>query len=163
MITPAQCRAARGLINWSQKRLAEVSHLGESTLRNFEAGRGTPSHNNMSAVKASLENAGVVFVETGVLFNADRAKLGQRLLDNNMKLTDEQRSKLTRIKLKLLEATGADDPSVLLNAMAEAESVFSGVKDELRNKQISANRMGLEISANAANNSKPADTVKKKA
>ena len=62
MMTPAQCRAARALIDWPQKRLAEESHLGESTIRNFEAGRGSPTHNNFAAIRAALEAAGVEFI-----------------------------------------------------------------------------------------------------
>jgi len=65
MITPAQTRAARGLIEWSQEQLAEASHLGMSTIRDFEKGRRVPTHNNLSAVKQALEAAGVQFLEDG--------------------------------------------------------------------------------------------------
>ncbi|WP_310321351.1 helix-turn-helix transcriptional regulator [Aminobacter aminovorans] len=61
-ITPAQSRAARGLLDWSQSRLAEESNLSESTIRDFEKGRRIPTVNNLSAVRAALERAGVVLV-----------------------------------------------------------------------------------------------------
>lgn len=63
MITPAQSRAARGLLNWSQVDLAEAAHLSESTIRDFEKGRRVPSHNNLVAIRASLERAGVEFID----------------------------------------------------------------------------------------------------
>ena len=63
MLTPAQSRAARGLVEWSQSELAVKSNLSESTIRDFEKGRRVPSVNNLTAVKSALESAGVVFVE----------------------------------------------------------------------------------------------------
>ncbi|MFG1374164.1 helix-turn-helix transcriptional regulator [Xanthobacter oligotrophicus] len=63
MVTPAQSRAARGLLDWSQAELAERSNLGQSTIRNFEKGRRIPSINNVAAIRAALEAAGVLFIE----------------------------------------------------------------------------------------------------
>lgn len=65
MITPAQTRAARGLLEWSQEQLAQASHLGMSTIRDFEKGRRVPTHNNLAAIKQALEAAGVQFLEDG--------------------------------------------------------------------------------------------------
>jgi len=62
-ITAAQSRAARGLLDWSQTRLAEKSNLSESTVRDFEKGRRIPGANNLSAMRRALEAAGVVFVD----------------------------------------------------------------------------------------------------
>lgn len=62
-LMPAQSRAARGLLDWSQAELARRSNLGESTIRDFEKGRRTPTVNNLSAIRAALEVAGVVFVD----------------------------------------------------------------------------------------------------
>ena len=61
-MTPEQSRAARGLLDWSQTALAKASNLGESTIRDFEKGRRIPSINNLAAVKAALEAAGVEFI-----------------------------------------------------------------------------------------------------
>ncbi|HEY0330769.1 MAG TPA: helix-turn-helix transcriptional regulator [Rhodopseudomonas sp.] len=62
MLTPAQSRAARALINWSQPQLAEASRTGVSTIRDFETGKRTPIANNLTAIQAALEAAGVEFI-----------------------------------------------------------------------------------------------------
>jgi len=69
-VTPAQCRAARKLIDWSRSMLARQSDLSKGTIRDFEKGRTVPAANNLAAIRAALERAGVRFVEV------DREKLG---------------------------------------------------------------------------------------
>ncbi len=67
MITVAQLRAARGLVGWSQVRLAEASGLALSTIKRMEASedllRGTAQ--NVWKVEQALENAGVAFIDEG--------------------------------------------------------------------------------------------------
>lgn len=62
-LTPEQSRAARGLVDWSQTELGTRSNLSESTVRDFEKGRRVPSQNNIAAIRAALETAGVIFVD----------------------------------------------------------------------------------------------------
>jgi transcriptional regulator with XRE-family HTH domain len=63
MITPAQSRAARALLDWTQEDLAKAAHLGLSTIRDFEKGRRTPTHNNLLGIKTALESGGVIFLK----------------------------------------------------------------------------------------------------
>lgn len=64
MISAAQIRAARGLIEWSQATLAEASGLSLPTIKRMEGkiGPGRSSAENVSAVVRALESAGVEFI-----------------------------------------------------------------------------------------------------
>jgi transcriptional regulator with XRE-family HTH domain len=56
---PEQCRAARGLLNWTQEKLAEAAFVSRSTVRNFESGRHELSRGSEKLIVIALEGAGV--------------------------------------------------------------------------------------------------------
>ena len=62
-LTPAQSRAARSLIGWSQPDLAEASGASLSTVRDFERGKRLPIANNLAAMRRALEEAGVIILD----------------------------------------------------------------------------------------------------
>jgi transcriptional regulator with XRE-family HTH domain len=62
MLTPAQCRAARGWLDWNQKDLADRAKVSISTIRDFESGKRTPIENNLDALQRAIEAAGVQLV-----------------------------------------------------------------------------------------------------
>jgi DNA-binding XRE family transcriptional regulator len=65
-ITPAQCRAARGLVELTQAELAEAAEVSLKTFRDFEAGRDQHNRSQVEAIRAALEAAGIEFTGEGV-------------------------------------------------------------------------------------------------
>jgi transcriptional regulator with XRE-family HTH domain len=65
-MTPAQCRAARGLINMSLSDLAAGAVVSPAVVWDLEAGFGAPSEANLNALQGVFERAGVEFIEGGV-------------------------------------------------------------------------------------------------
>jgi transcriptional regulator with XRE-family HTH domain len=63
MITPAQCRAARGLLDWTQQDLADKARVGIVTLRQFESGASEPRRATVEVITRALEAAGVEFID----------------------------------------------------------------------------------------------------
>jgi transcriptional regulator with XRE-family HTH domain len=63
MLTAAQCRAARGLLDWSQQGLAEKARVGIVTIRQLEAGVTEPRRATLDVVRRALEAAGVEFID----------------------------------------------------------------------------------------------------
>jgi transcriptional regulator with XRE-family HTH domain len=59
--SPAQCRAARGLIAMDQADLAEAANVSRNVIIDFEKGRRVPTRNNLAAIQRVLEKAGVEF------------------------------------------------------------------------------------------------------
>jgi transcriptional regulator with XRE-family HTH domain len=67
------CRAARGLLDWTQTELAAAAEVGLGMLRNFEVGRCFPGETNLFALQHALEAAGVEFLpDGGVRLHPDR-------------------------------------------------------------------------------------------
>lgn len=62
-LTPQQCRAARGLLDWPQARLGAKSNVSEGTVRDFEKGKRVPAADKLVAILSALELAGVAFLD----------------------------------------------------------------------------------------------------
>ena len=63
MLTSDQIRAARALVRWSARELAEHAGLSLPTIQRIEAAKGLPSTSvkTLMSIKATLERAGVEF------------------------------------------------------------------------------------------------------
>ncbi|PBC11798.1 helix-turn-helix transcriptional regulator [Mesorhizobium sp. WSM3859] len=61
-VSPAQCRAGRALIGWSQDQLAAASKVAKATIANFEAGKRAPYDRTLEDMRRALEAAGVEFI-----------------------------------------------------------------------------------------------------
>ena len=66
MITSAQIRGARGLLNWSRKELADHSGVSFASMMRLESFDGVPASNfkTLESVKSAFENAGIEFIGT---------------------------------------------------------------------------------------------------
>jgi predicted transcriptional regulator len=62
MVTPAQCRAARALLDWTQDDLSRAAEVGSVTIRQFERGATEPRRAILTALRRALEEAGVRFI-----------------------------------------------------------------------------------------------------
>lgn len=64
MISGAQIRAARALVEMSASELAKRAGVGWATVQRFESTEGVPDSRSgtLQRIKETLENAGVVFL-----------------------------------------------------------------------------------------------------
>ena len=63
MITPEQCRAARGLLAWSQQELAQKAGVGVVTVHQLEAASSQPRRSTLDVIRRAFEAAGVQFID----------------------------------------------------------------------------------------------------
>jgi transcriptional regulator with XRE-family HTH domain len=80
LITSDQIRAARALLRWSGKDLAEKTGLGFSTLMRLEVLNGVPSAQvkTLEAIQNAFENAGIEFIGTPEVGAGVRWKAGAK-------------------------------------------------------------------------------------
>jgi len=66
LITSGQIRAARALLKWTGKELAEASGVAFSTLMRLEPGEGVPGAQakTLDAIQKAFETAGIEFIGT---------------------------------------------------------------------------------------------------
>lgn len=62
MISAAQCRAARAMLNWSQDELATNAQVARATIADFERCERDPVKNNMFSIISVFEARGIVFL-----------------------------------------------------------------------------------------------------
>ena len=62
VLSPAQCRAARGLIAWTQGDLANAADVAKKTIADFERGTRKPYARTLRDLRTTLETAGIEFI-----------------------------------------------------------------------------------------------------
>jgi transcriptional regulator with XRE-family HTH domain len=62
---PEQCRAARGLLNWTQNQLAAASGLSRSTIKDFERHRHALNRSSEELLLNALLRGGVELLPAG--------------------------------------------------------------------------------------------------
>jgi hypothetical protein len=60
---PMQCRAARGLLQWTQNGLSAKSGISVTTIRHFETGVTKANPATIIVLRQALEKAGVEFID----------------------------------------------------------------------------------------------------
>jgi transcriptional regulator with XRE-family HTH domain len=76
MITTHQCRAARGLIGWTQKDLADQCGLSKTAVNNFEKGHSHIKAESLRAICHAFQGHGVEFLgQDGLRHNSEHAAL----------------------------------------------------------------------------------------
>jgi transcriptional regulator with XRE-family HTH domain len=85
MVTPAQCRAARGLLDWSQLDLAREAGIGIVTVRQVEAGATEPRRATLVVLRQAFEKAGVEFIDENGGGPGVRLRQRQRIKRSNTK------------------------------------------------------------------------------
>jgi transcriptional regulator with XRE-family HTH domain len=63
MISAGQCRAARGLLGWSQQDLAKVARVGVVTVHQLENGLSQPRRATLEVIRRAFESAGIEFID----------------------------------------------------------------------------------------------------
>jgi transcriptional regulator with XRE-family HTH domain len=76
MLSPEQCRAARGWLGWSQDELAKRASVSISTVKDFERGARVPIENNLTAIQRAIEAAGM-----GLIFGNGGRPIGVTVVD----------------------------------------------------------------------------------
>tara|TARA_Y100001001_G_scaffold145935_1_gene153015 strand:- start:544 stop:1173 length:630 start_codon:yes stop_codon:yes gene_type:complete len=76
MLTGRQCRAARGLLGWSQQELANHAGFSKTAINNFEAGLTSIKQSTEEAIRHSLEAHGIELTDNeGVRIREDRVRI----------------------------------------------------------------------------------------
>jgi transcriptional regulator with XRE-family HTH domain len=78
-LTPAQIRAARALLNWTQSELAARAQVARKTVADYEGGRRKLQRRTLDDLGRALEDGGVIFQHDGVSFG--RPPLHARSID----------------------------------------------------------------------------------
>jgi transcriptional regulator with XRE-family HTH domain len=63
MITAGQCKAARGLLGWSQQQLAKAAGVGIVTVHQLENGSSNPRKATFEVIRRAFEAAGIEFID----------------------------------------------------------------------------------------------------
>ena len=62
-ITAAQCRAARGLLGWTQQALADRARVGAVAINQLENETSQPRRATLDVIRRAFEAAGVDFID----------------------------------------------------------------------------------------------------
>jgi transcriptional regulator with XRE-family HTH domain len=94
MFTPGQCRAARGLLGWSQQELAQQARVGIVTVHQLEAGLSQPRRATLDVIQRAFEAAGIEFTngdQPGVRLSKATVNEGRALTQDPKRVATKSR------------------------------------------------------------------------
>ena len=62
MISTKQIKAARSLLGWTQKDLADKCYLSQVGINRLEKGVSDPKSSTLRIIQAAFENEGIIFI-----------------------------------------------------------------------------------------------------
>ena len=62
-ISASQCRAARGLLGWTQQLLADRAGVGTVAINQLENEQSQPRRATLDVIRRAFESAGVDFID----------------------------------------------------------------------------------------------------
>lgn len=71
MISIQQCRAARGLLDWTQQDLADACGLSKTAINNFEKGHSDIKAESLRAIRLAFESVDIEFMDENGLRKKD--------------------------------------------------------------------------------------------
>lgn len=71
VVTPAQLRGARAMLNWTRKELRAVSGVSVDTIKNIECGKFSPQATTVEKITQAFSAQGIEFIgQLGVTFTS---------------------------------------------------------------------------------------------
>lgn len=141
VIVPAQIRAARALLDWSQSQLAEKAGLGLSSIRDIEGHKRDNEVGAFAAIVRALENEFITFLPSeddngpGVRLQAKRPNIIQnptKMVDGVLPFKVEWRGK--RIIVSVTDDTLED----LDRETPESDAEYIAIFEKNRRKILDA-------------------------
>ncbi len=105
MITIEQCRAARGLLGWTQQDLADACGLSKTAINNFEKGHSDIKAESLRAIRTAFEAGNVEFMgDNGLRKRRDQVDILygdgaiERLFDDIIQTVSEEQSEVLIVR-----------------------------------------------------------------
>lgn len=144
IIIPAQVRAARALLDWSQSELANAAHVGVTTVRDIESERRPTDTGAMRELRRAFENAGAIFVS-----GASDAGPGVRLVSGRPHLIRQPTFVRGWGSSFSVEWQGREITVLVSNEVIWWLGEFSGSQTESAYRQVFADHRGKILDAAA--------------
>ncbi|WGJ13774.1 XRE family transcriptional regulator [Methylocapsa sp. D3K7] len=135
MITPAQCRAGRGLVRWNQDDLAREAAVSVVTVRNFENEKSVPQRATLEVMQRALEKAGVEFIAENGGGPGVRLKKRAKSVEEISKQIDVLEETISSIPTPT-----APSPEAAMSTMIKAVAEDKVAKLKARRKRIRHDR-----------------------